>query len=355
MTGRLCSGICRQKVGLFYVVFFVALSQACAANENSTKNVQANKNQASQNQELKMDTEQTTAASSASSRYKPTGLLLRIDFEKEEVKPLTDKHGGYDQLVLNSASGDAAAIGIMYEGGKDSDRHARISADPKNAQNRVLHYWLKNARAPGQRQGRFKGRIQLGLSNLNMASFFQRFRLYLHPDLNIYRQFPGGNGWFTINELWMGARWEGHPFPFRMGVNIAKPAGVGRPLYFIASGDVSTGGPIRNGTWKQVWMELGSPFEVPVGEWIDIEIGYKQGDEKSGRFYMGAKRQQDKQFTTVFDVTNWTYHPDSPEPVALTNWQPLKLYTGSTIIDYIRKNAGVTQLYWDDLEIYGNW
>jgi hypothetical protein len=140
-----------------------------------------------------------------------------------------------------------------------------------------------------------------------------------------------------------------------MGVNLVKPAGVGRPLYFVASGDVSTGGPIRNGTWKQVWMELGSPFEVPVGEWIDIEIGYKQGDEKSGRFYMGAKRQQDKQFTTVFDVTNWTYHPDSPEPVALTDWQPLKLYTGSTIIDYIRKNAGVTQLYWDDLEIYSNW
>jgi hypothetical protein len=355
MTGRLRSGLCRQGLILFYVTLITVPGQACSVNNNSSEIGQASSNQTSQNQELKLDTEQTAAASSGSSRYTPTGLLLRIDFDKEEVKPRTDKHGAYDILVLDPANGYAAAIGIMYEGGKDSDRHARISADPKNAQNRVLHYWLKNARAPGQREGRFKGRIQLGLSNLNASSVFQRFRLFLHPDLNIYRQFPGGNGWFTINELWMGARWEGHPFPFRMGVNIAKPAGVGRPLYFIASGDVSTGGPIRNGTWKQVWMEFGRPFEVPVGEWLDIEIGYKQGDEKSGRFYMGAKRQQDKQFTTVFDVTNWTYHPDSPEPVALTNWQPLKLYTGSTIIDYIRKNAGVTQLYWDDLEIYGNW
>lgn len=355
MIGRFRSGMCRQWASLFSVAFFVTLGQACAANNNSSEIGQANSNQASQNQELKVDADRIAIEPFATSPYKPTGLVLSIDFEKQEVKPLTDKNGGYDQLVLNPASGDAAAIGIMYEGGKDSDRHARISVDPKNAQNRVLHYWLKNARAPGQREGRFKGRIQLGLSRLNTVSVFQRFRLFLHPDLGIYRQFPGENGWFTINELWMGARWEGHPFPFRMGVNIAKPAGVGRPLYFIGSADVSTGGAIRKGSWKHVWIEVGRRFEVPIGEWLDIEIGYKQGDEKSGRFYMGAKRQQDKQFTTVFDVTNWTYHPDSPEPVAMTNWNPLKLYTGARIIDHIRKNGGVAQLYWDDLEIYSNW
>ncbi len=107
-----------------------------------------------------MNTEQSTTEAYATSPYKPTGLALSIDFETQEVKPLSDKHGGYDQLVLRPASGDGAAIGIMYEGGKDSDRHARIGADPKNPQNRVLHYWLKNARAPGQKQGRFKGRIQ---------------------------------------------------------------------------------------------------------------------------------------------------------------------------------------------------
>ena len=79
--------MCRLGFSLFYLAFFVALGHACAANENSTENVQVNTNQASQKQKLKMDTEPTAAASSSSSRYKPTGLLLRIDFEKEEVKP----------------------------------------------------------------------------------------------------------------------------------------------------------------------------------------------------------------------------------------------------------------------------
>jgi hypothetical protein len=355
MIFRLRSGLCRQGLVLLYVTLITVAGQACATNTGGSEIGQASPNRASQHQDLNMEADQSATGPLATSPYKPTGLVLSIDFEKQEVKPLTAKNGGYDQLVSRSASGDTAAIGIMYEGGKDSDRHARIVSDPQNPNNRVLHYWLKNARIATQKPGQFKGRIQLGWSKLNTVSLFQRFRLYLHPDIAIYRQYPAENAWFTINELWMGARWRGHPFPFRMGVNIAKPAGVGKPLYFIATGDVSAGGAIRQGRWKQVWLDVGSSFEVPIGEWIDIEIGYRQGDAKTGRFYMGAKRQQDKQFTTVFDVTNWTYHPDSPEPVALTDWQPLKLYTGARIVDHIRENGGVTQIYFDDLEIYGNW
>ena len=70
---------------------------------------------------------------------------------------------------------------------------------------------------------------------------------------------------------------------------------------------------------------------------------------------MGVKRENEDNFTTVFDITNWTYHPDSPEVVPMTSWQPLKIYTSSKIVDFIRKNGGVTQLYFDDLEIYDNW
>jgi hypothetical protein len=114
MTGRLRSGLCRQGLILFYVTLITVPGQACAVNNNSSEIGQASSNQTSQNQELKLDTEQTAAASSGSSRYTPTGLLLRIDFDKEEVKPRTDKHGAYDILVLDPANGYAAAIGIGY-------------------------------------------------------------------------------------------------------------------------------------------------------------------------------------------------------------------------------------------------
>ena len=138
-------------------------------------------------------------------------------------------------------------------------------------------------------------------------------------------------------------------------MNIAKPAGVGKPLYFTAVAGVADGGAIGKGNWKDVWGKVGSDFEIPLGEWLDVEIGYKQGNKKSGRFYMGVKREKEKRFTAVFDVKNWTYHPGSPQPVPLTNWNPIKIYTSSKIVDFIRQKSGVTQIYWDDLEIYANW
>ena len=290
------------------------------------------------------------------SPYKPSKLLLNIDFEDEVVKPQIGKKGNYDRLVLQTPEGQPSTAIILYEGGGKSDRFAKIVQDPTDSENHVFHYWLKNARIPDQKKGKFKGRIQMNLVNANKrTSVFQRFRLYLHPDLNLYKQYPTANGWFMINEFMMGARWEKHPYPFRLSLNIAKPAGVDKPLYFVVITGVANGGKIGRGKWRDIFGEVGKNFEVPVGEWLDIELGYKQGDKKSGRFYLGVKRAKDKKFTTVFDITDWTYHPDSPEPVPMTHWHPLKVYTSEKIINHVRKKGGVVQMYWDDLEIYENW
>lgn len=107
--------------------------------------------------------------------------------------------------------------------------------------------------------------------------------------------------------------------------------------------------------WRELWTEVGSGFEVSLGEWLDVEVGYKIGDRQNGRFYMAVKRTGDNEFTTVFDITNWTYHPRSPTPVPMTAWQPLKLYTSGNIIDIVRRRGGVLQMYYDDLEIYSEW
>ena len=289
-------------------------------------------------------------------QYKPSGLIERIDFEHEKIKPMKGKRGSYDKMVFKNKAGKTASVGIMYEGGTSSDRYAKIIPDPTtDSNNHVLKYWLKHARVPDQKKGKFKGRIQMNLANVNKTSIFERFRLYLHPDLKYYREYPKLNTWFTINEMWMGARWKKHPYPFRMGLKIAKPKGVNQPLYFVIGASVSNGGKLRKGKWKDVWHEVGTNFEVPVGEWLDMEIGYRQGDNKTGRYYLAVKREKDTKYTTIFDVTNWTYHPDSPKPVPLTDWQPLKIYTSSRIVDFIRKKGGAVQMYWDDLEIYDDW
>jgi hypothetical protein len=94
---------------------------------------------------------------------------------------------------------------------------------------------------------------------------------------------------------------------------------------------------------------------VAIGEWLNVEVGYKQGDEDSGRFYLAVGRASDESMTTLFDVTNWTYHPQAPEPIPLTRWNPLKLYTSGEVIDHIRASGGVAQIYWDDLELWNRW
>lgn len=294
-------------------------------------------------------------AAFAASPHRPRNLLVDIDFERAEVQPVAGREDRHARLRIDRGGGHSAALGVFYEGGSERDRFARIDSDPQNRANRVLHYWLRNARVEGQKKGRAKGRIQLDLGKLQLGSVFQRYRLYLHPDLEWYRRMPAANGWFTINELWMGARWRRHPYPFRLALGIAKPAGAGQPLYFIAAGEVSAGGAIGKGNWESVWTEVARNFEIPLGEWLDIEMGYRQGDRRSGRFYLAVRRQSDSRFTTLFDVRNWTYHPDSPQPVALSDWQPLKLYTHSRVIDFVRRGGGVTQLYFDDLEIYRDW
>jgi len=58
---------------------------------------------------------------------------------------------------------------------------------------------------------------------------------------------------------------------------------------------------------------------------------------------------------SLCDVTDWTCHPDRPEPAGITAWSPVKLYTGAVFVDWIREHGGVAQVYWDDLEIWESW
>lgn len=293
------------------------------------------------------------AAADRRSQVGAGDLLLRTYFEDAVVEPPPGRSNRQvDVLKLNLPSGTPAKIGIFYEGGDPSARVAKVVTDPTDKENHVLQYWLKQARVPGQRKGRFKGRIQLAVSNLNLTQTYQRFRMYLHPDLVHYRSYPGVNTWFTINELWFGAQWKGHPHPFRITLTIGKEKGVGQPLRFLATGEATAG---RRAPWKAVWHSFDPNFEVPIGEWMDIEMGYRQGDRNTGRFYLGVKRRSDTRITTVIDVHDWTYNPKSPRPVPMTHWNPLKLYTSSAIIDHIRNSGGVTQIFFDDLEIRKSW
>lgn len=283
-------------------------------------------------------------------------VLLRVDFEDATVVPPPNRsQQQVDVLKLRLPSGAPADIGIFYEGGKPADRYAQVVPDPAGGNNRVLKFWLKDAGVAGQRAGKKKGRIQMALPNLNFPEAYQRYRMYLHPDLARYQAYPEQSFWFTINELWFGAGWKGHPHPFRITLGIAKERGAGQPLHFLATADAGVGRVGKNDKWSPVWNSFNTDYAIPIGEWLDVELGYRQGDSRTGRFYLAVKRESETAMTTIMDVHNWTYNPQSRTPVPLTNWNPLKIYTSQAIIDFIRQQGGVAQLYFDDLELRRSW
>ena len=56
----------------------------------------------------------------------------------------------------------------------------------------------------------------------------------------------------------------------------------------------------------------------------------------------------------VFDITNFTHHPNDPNPDGLSHFNPMKLYTSKGLIDYVRDNGKSLQVYWDDFELWKN-
>ena len=238
---------------------------------------------------------------------------------------------------------------IQYQGGDVSQRYARIIPDPTNTGNQVLHYWLKHPNAQGAAPGRLKGRIQTNIcGNNNLTEMYQKCRMYLHQDFDKLKDFPDSFTWLGLTEFWNDPGWTEDKYPFRFSIGLTKKSGTGKDLYFRAHAQEKAGATWGGGT---TWGETNSEFVVPFGEWLTSEIYFKEGDASSGRFYFAIQRENGEK-TVIFDIHNWTHHPDDPSPDGLECWNPLKLYTSSALIDFVRNNGGVLQIYWDDFSLW---
>jgi hypothetical protein len=278
--------------------------------------------------------------------------LIDVDFTDEAIMPGAGSTSQQDVLQIRLPD-RVAGIPIWYEGGALEDRYARLVPDPAGGENVAMKYWLKNARIPGSGSGYDKGRVQLNLTAVRKNQVFERHRMYLHPDIAHYRSYPDANRWFGLGTMWMGDPTK--PNAFMISLDLVKEADVGQPLYFMVGGEVRVSGTTGQGQWQFVWADVNRRFEVPTGVWMIVEIGYRQGNANTGRFYMSVQPESAAEATTVFDITNWTYSPASATPVPLTAWQPFKLYTHARLLDHLRARGGVAQVYWDDLQIWDAW
>lgn len=236
---------------------------------------------------------------------------------------------------------------IQYQGGEVEDRFARIIPDPTREDNHVLHFWMKNPRTPsGSSATGYKGRIQANVyNNTDLTEVYQKRRLYLHPDMELLREYPERFIWLTIEELWLAAGWIGHPYPFRIKVDLSKEQGAGKPLRF------SVHAQRHDERWITIWNETDRDFEVPIAQWITLETYYRQGDDQNGRFYFAVTPEGGER-KVIFDVAGWTYSPVASTPTPMTDWNPMKMYTSDTLVNHVRESGGVLQLYFDDWEVW---
>jgi len=254
---------------------------------------------------------------------------------------------GADAVHDNLKVSDIYQATFWYEDGIATDRKAEIVVDPKGTEGNVVRLWILNAIISTGT----KGRIQLDVNNIAIPEMFITQKMYLPQSMDEYKNYPSQNLWFAIAEFFMGE--PGVDDGFRITVDIAKGTGVGQPLIFFTQGMKKD-----NGLWKVVWTEFNASYFISFDEWINIEYGYKSGNSINGRFYMTAKASSESEKTVIADVTNWTYSNKAASDsdsrfMRLAN--PQKLYTSSTIVDHMRDNGSLAEIYFNDLNIQGNW
>ncbi|MBN1670985.1 MAG: hypothetical protein JXR37_08130 [Kiritimatiellae bacterium] len=290
-------------------------------------------------------------------------LVFQSGFEPDtHIVPLNSKEGldadvtikGIDKSV--PAPNDWVAdwngkFKFHYTGAKHAIQHAAIVKEP-GTENSVLHFWIKG------KEGRTtKYRVQANIYDNTMcgSELTYRVRLFIHPDFNKLKTFPGRIGWMTIAEFWNNPGWGPWKYPFRTGLGVHKiKEGPVENFYFGSHGqklgvDEEGNRNVKHWGPGTLWSEH-STVPVPIGRWFELEVYLREGDEQHGRLVVSI-REGDGPKQTVLDITNWMQHPKATEQ---DGWQinPMKIYTHYKHVDHIRNNGGALQCYWDDFRFW---
>jgi hypothetical protein len=264
-----------------------------------------------------------------------TEQILNIDFAPEAF---LDCSGAETAPTL-------ATPYIAFEAGDISQRFAEIRQDPIYSDNHALVFGIREPNVGGT-----KGRVQLvSYDNANIKQATISTRMMLGGGMEALREYPDAINWLTISEWWNNPGWISDPYPFRISVHIVKEsADPSSPLLFRA--EAQTQG--EDGRWtNEIWSHTATGFHIDTRRWINLQYGFKEGGSSTGRFFMSAAYDGDAAPTTIFDITDATHHPDDPAPDGLTHVNPLKLYTSADLINFVKGQGEVIEIYWDDLKI----
>jgi len=262
----------------------------------------------------------------------------------------SDIPNDWSNLLAGSADRSGGYFEIQYQGGDTTQRYARLSPDPDNAANQTLQFWLhdENLNAGNENYRDMRGRIQANFyENFNLDTYYHSVRVRFGADFAALSDHAGTFDWLTIFEAWNGANWvPEEQFPFHVAVNLSKPVGAaGSRLHFKAHGRSY----VQGVGFNEIWSDSNQDFAVPLEQWMTMELYMRQGDGQNGRFYMTVSPDGGEKIV-LFDVVDYTQHPDDPAPTGFDYINPVKLYTLEPVLDIVNSTGGSMDMHWDDLE-----
>ncbi len=235
---------------------------------------------------------------------------------------------------------------IQYQDGDSTMRKAEIIDDPTKSGNRVLRYWMHSPNVGLDKAYGGKFRIQSNLyGNTDLREFTYKVRLYLSEDWNEIRKSEKEMSWFILAEYWNNAAWTKEDYIFRIHLMLNKGLGSNNPIRF------SVGAQAKDSIWNSIWHEENENFALPVGKWMTLAIYMKEGGRDSGRYILtvtpeGAAPE------VIFDVINFTHHPEDPFPNGFTHLNPMKGYSHRDNIYRVKRKRKTLQFYWDDFALW---
>lgn len=263
-----------------------------------------------------------------------------------------DNVTGYDWVYDFDIISGIGDFRIYYEDGDTLVSAARIVTDPVAPSNQVLRFAISEphieyfaANDPQHLDTLYKGRIQASIKNsVDFTEFHLRHKMYIHPDFDSLKTYPNPINWLTIQEIWNNESFDS--LPFRITLNIVKASGTNSELFFGAHGQVK-----ENNVWNSVWDASNSNFSVPLGEWFTMDTYFFEGDSLNGRYKITITDSLNNS-NDIFDITDYTFHPDDPTPDGVTSFNAMKLYTSGALIDGMDSLNACLCLYWDDFQIW---
>jgi len=267
-----------------------------------------------------------------SSGFEPTVSIVDIDDNFADII-------GSDGLDWQSDLEDNGSFGnlrIFYEGGDNSQRSANII---EYQEGHVLEFRLLEANVNDGEKGRVSSSLT---NNLNLTQFSYSVDVNLTDAFELISPSDSRLTWMTIAEFWNDKAQTEHAFRITLAIH-KEDAAPNTPLTWALHGQTQNTTSLQ---WEDVWSQT-SDVSVPIDTWFRLEITVIEGDVENGQVYV--KMDTD----VIFDVHNWTHHPEDTTPGGFDNLNLMKLYTSGDVLSQLPEGRAFVIL-WDNFILSTN-